>query len=206
MNSMLNVLESLLEGSQVSIDWDGNLLKASGPSAIKNYRPVPKTDEKNNSLGADEFYVSEWSPEYDLYLLRDRILGDVVQASPEFIAGGHAVMLSEGHTWADFNLAGQIATVDGLVSSPKQSICMVFRAGCHRGYGVRHTPYSEASALSSGGPCPRFVSPTEFVYSGQYVESHFWRWRERAVAHGGEYYWLKVPLWYWTPGCQGATN
>jgi len=201
----LDYLQSFF-GEDVEVCWQGDDLLASGPMGKKLYRQIDPTSIMKQAIGEDEFYIDTYKPEYDLSLLRDRILGDLVQPVPPRPLGGHAVKLADGAHWEWVTSTdGLMATVDGSCGSIQggNGVDMVFATYGHRGAGTRYSFNDDRAFCScSGGPCPRNVPVGEFQYSGEYVERWFWRWRDGAEGNGGEDYCLRVPLWIWTPAHQ----
>lgn len=186
--------------NDISLQWEGNDLLASGPLGSKLYKQIEPTTVMQQVVQSDEFYVNDYKPEYDLFLLKERIIGDLVQPVPEQPLGGHAVMSTKRYEWVD---ADEMYLINGsCVASVHDYFRLVRGSYAHRGSNTRHSfalEEAEAFCISAGGPCPSECSADAFTYSGKYVEREFWRWRDSAEGDGGEQYFLNVPLWHWTP-------
>lgn len=188
-------------GDGIELEWQGDDLLAIGPLGTKLYKRIEPTKEWQQEVKADEFYVSDNHPEYDLYLLRDRIIGDLLQPEPSRPLGGHAAEVAEGATWAGYTeLRTRDAIIEGACyESHSTGLNLVFGRYGFRGAGSRYSDRMEPFCSCSGGPCPHDEPIGDFQFSGKYVERKFWRWRDSAKGHGGEHYYLQVPLWIWTP-------
>ncbi|MFA5633318.1 MAG: hypothetical protein WC997_17590 [Porticoccaceae bacterium] len=148
----------------------------------------------------DGYYIDKAQPDYDLALLRERIIGDVVRPTPAHPEAGHAVMLAEGAQWGWGRIEPtQIGIIDGVVGVPDTEWEITFNASAFRGPGSRYAKNPETVVSCSGGPGTIATFTEELEYSGRYVRVRFWRWRNRPEADGGEEYFLYVPLWYWRP-------
>ena len=196
----MNEIEKLF-GNGIQLKWVDENLHATGPKGEKLYKRISPTTEQQQEINSDEFYIDKYESKYDLYLLKDRIIGDLVQPIPSHPLGGHSAILTEGTKWEWFENPDErpITILGDCTQSTKNDIDLIFSNYGHRSYGVRYK-YDERSYCDcSGGPVPRNIPASEFEYSGEYIEKKFWRWRDSAVGNGGENYHLKVPLWYWTP-------
>ena len=188
-----------IEGVEINVDRTG-LITAKGPVGTQQYKPwQPRDNDKE--IPRDGYYVSDYHSEYDIALLRDRIIGDVVQPIPEFPTGGHAVEVPEGTEWVfDYANRGRFAVINGTVNRRlKEEARFTFNYSAFRGPGARFSTDLTPFVMCSGGPTPTGDPASELTYSGRYEEIKFWRWRESAKGDGGEYYTLKVPVWIWQP-------
>jgi hypothetical protein len=204
------IIRFLIErcGNMVTLEWVGHDLFAAGPKGERLYRQSCRLRDYDR-VAEGEFYLQKVETEYDLLILADQIIGDLVQPIPEVIKSGHAVVidqLDQENIWSNWpELKSRVAIVTRTGFETAQTAGLVFTNSGHRGYGVRHSyDSSEAFTSLSGGPCPHAVPTKEFYFSGQYRRLNFWRWRDGAIAHGGEYYSLQVPLWYWRSESLGA--
>lgn len=184
--------------SDILINWHGDRLHAKSGKGEKTYMFLP-APARQKTVPEDAFYIMDDRPEYDIHFLAERITGDLVQPDPRGILGGHAVRLAKGHTWWGFNnLEDEMALVTGACEkqNPK-GISMVFSSSGFRGGVSRYHEEFKFYTTCCGGPCPRYIAPEEFEYTGEYIEVSFWRWRITPEKNGGEYYFLKVPMWSW---------
>jgi len=99
---------------------------------------------------------------------------------------GDAVVLT-----GEFSIAkpGDLGILDGKVGAPEEEYSIIFN--CE---GKAHRDYKVSC---SGGPGTIATPTTELIYTGEYIDFVFWRWKDRPRKDGGEPYTLHVPLWIW---------
>lgn len=89
----------------------------------------------------------------------------------------------------DFPKAGSHGVINGTLNAREDKVSVCFAASAFRDDNI---------VSCSGGPVP-FIKATELIWSGEFINREFWRWRDLPQANGGFHYFLSVPVWYWYP-------
>lgn len=88
-----------------------------------------------------------------------------------------------------FPKAGSLGVIGGNLNERQAAMFVCFAASAYR---------DDRTVSCSGGPVP-LIKAEALVWTGEFVERAFWRWRDLPQADGGFHYTLQVPVWNWNP-------
>ncbi len=195
MQRQLTIADIKIEIPDTRIEMHEGVLTAEGPVSEVQYTAFTP-DFHNKHIPRDQFYVAEDHPEYDLALLRERLVAEVVMPQPARPEAGHAVRLEA--PWSCLP-PGKTGIIEGVVGQPQDGVSITFNYSAFRGPASRYSADLTPNVSCSGGPGTIYTPAEELFATGEYMEIGFWRWRDSPKADGGEAYHLLVPIWGWRP-------